>query len=125
MNNDKLARNILKEVAKELSTNEALTARISALLEQHTSSAPTDAKRPRRRKPGPFDPMVIYRENPDQLPTRLRGLTLEELKDIIAEQAMDRSKLAMKWKDQDRLVDMILTAVKTRSEKGDAFWSKS
>lgn len=125
MNNNQLARLILKEAAKELSTNESLAARISSLLAQHVGSPSADAKRPRRRNPGPFDPMVVYRENPGQLADRLRGLTLDELKDIIAEHGMDRSKLAMKWKHPKRLLDLILTTVKTRSEKGDAFWSSS
>jgi hypothetical protein len=34
---------------------------------------------------------------------------------------MDRTKLAMKWKAKDRLIELIISAVKSRSQKGDAF----
>lgn len=121
---NQLARKILKEIARELSTNDALVERISAML-QTDSPKTLSEKRSHRRTPGVFDPMAVYRETPDSLPGRLRQLTTEQLKDIVAEHGMDRSKLAMKWKDQSRLIDLILNTVKTRSEKGDAFWSQS
>jgi hypothetical protein len=34
---------------------------------------------------------------------------------------MDRSKLAMKWKTKDRLVELIVSTVASRARKGDAF----
>jgi len=48
-------------------------------------------------------------------------LNIEELKDIVAEQGMDRSKLARKWKNKERLINLIVTAVESRMRKGDAF----
>ncbi len=55
------------------------------------------------------------------LRTRLDELNIDELKDIVAEQGMDRSKLAMKWKKKDRIINLIITAVESRIHKGDAF----
>ncbi|GAH95753.1 unnamed protein product [marine sediment metagenome] len=52
---------------------------------------------------------------------KMTELNIEELKDIIAEQGMDRSKLAMKWKNKERLVSLIITTVESRVHKGDAF----
>jgi hypothetical protein len=40
---------------------------------------------------------------------------------MIAEQGMDRTKLARKWKAKDRLIQLIVTSVKSRAQKGDAF----
>jgi hypothetical protein len=34
---------------------------------------------------------------------------------------MDRTKLAMKWKDKPRLVELIVSTVESRAQKGDAF----
>lgn len=55
------------------------------------------------------------------LRARLGSLGIEELKDIVAEHGMDRSKLAMKWKAPDRLVDLIVDTVQQRAHKGEAF----
>lgn len=89
-------------------------------------AAPTAAgaqtKKSRRRAPGPFDPFAVCRtEGVQALRARLTALTLDELKDIVSEHAMDGSRLALKWKAAERLIDMIVTTVVDRSSKGDAF----
>ena len=43
------------------------------------------------------------------------------IKDIIAEYGMDQSKLAMKWKDKDRLIKHIIETSERRVTKGNAF----
>lgn len=48
-------------------------------------------------------------------------LSLDQLRDIIAEHGMDNDRLAMKWKDPARVIDRILERVSSRSEKGSAF----
>jgi hypothetical protein len=65
--------------------------------------------------------MAVNREHPEELPRRLGELSVEELKDIIAEHGMDRARLARKWKAKDRLIELIVNAVKSRAQKGDAF----
>ena len=79
------------------------------------------AKRTRRRKPGPFDPIEIYQQQPDLLESRLEDLEVDQLKDIIAEHGMDRSRLAMRWKTKKRLVDLIIESVKNKVQKGEEF----
>jgi len=48
-------------------------------------------------------------------------LSVEQLKDIVSEHALDSSRLALKWKSADRLVELIVATVRSRIEKGDAF----
>ena len=69
--------------------------------------------------------MALHREHPEDLARRLDELTIEELKDIVAENGMDRAKLAMKWKTKDRLISLIVTTVKNRALKGDEFRAPS
>lgn len=80
-------------------------------------------KRPsNRRKPGPFDPFAVYAQDQELgLRRRLEVLSLEELRDIVAEHGMDTDRLAMKWKDTQRVVERIVERVMDRSWKGSAF----
>ena len=82
-------------------------------------------KRNHRRAPGPLDPFEIMESGEDALRTQLMRLSVEQLKDIVAEHGMDRAKLAMKWKTSDRLVDLIISTVRSRAKKGIAFRTRS
>lgn len=84
-------------------------------------SAASPKKRAGRRAAGVLDPFAVDQEGEGVLRARLSGLSVEELKDIVAEHGMDPSKLAMKWKKPERLVDLIATTVSSRLHKGDAF----
>lgn len=94
-----------------------------------TPAAPTSAAAPAavakrrggRRPAGALDPFVVYQAGEGMLRARLSELTLDQLKDVVAEHGMDPSKLAMKWKKPERLVDLIVATVRERLEKGDAF----
>jgi hypothetical protein len=84
-------------------------------------SAAPPKKRAGRRAGGVLDPFAVDQEGEGVLRARLSALSLDELKDIVAEHGMDPSKLAMKWKKPERLVDLIATTVSNRLHKGDAF----
>lgn len=87
------------------------------------SATPSTAapKRGGRRAPGIIDPFAAYADGEATLRARLADLTLDQLKDIIAEHGMDPSKLAMRWKKPEKLIDLIALTVRDRAEKGDAF----
>ena len=74
------------------------------------SEAPGKAKRPsNRREPGPFDPFAVYAQGQEpRLRASLEVLSLEELRDIVAEHGMVTDRLAMKWKDPQRVVERIV-----------------
>lgn len=121
MNSSEMLNEVFNELVKEIRTNQDLSSRLGKIIEKHVSGKNKPVTRPHRRKPGAFDPIVVYRENPGMLKSRLGELSNEELKDIVAEQGMDRSKLAMKWKTKERLITLIITTVESRVHKGDAF----
>lgn len=112
---------IFQEILIEIKKNHNLRNRIIKSIEKEIDIGNSKPIRSHRRDPGPFDPMMVYVDQPDNLKNRLDELSINELKDIIAEHGMDRTKLAMKWKKKERLVDLIMTTVHNRSQKGDAF----
>jgi hypothetical protein len=80
--------------------------------------------RPKNRRPAALlDPIQLVRDGQAQLRARLSALTLEELKDVVADYGMDPGKLVMKWKDAARIVDRIVELSLARAQKGDAFRS--
>jgi hypothetical protein len=116
---DRLAR-FFAEIVREARANPAFAARLLDTLRD----GKTVSRGPRqvRRARGPFDPFELHgTQGEAALRKRLGDLTVEQLKDIVAEHGMDQARLAMKWKTTGRLVDLIATTVATRSRKGDAF----
>ncbi|MET3946815.1 hypothetical protein ABIB49_001514 [Arthrobacter sp. UYCu512] len=92
-----------------------------------TALSPSSAELPKarrtgRRAPGVVDPFGIYNDTDEQgLRERLSGLDLEQLRDIVAEHGMDHDRLAMKWKDHQRVINRIVEKVVSRTSKGSAF----
>jgi hypothetical protein len=83
---------------------------------------PTEsARRGGRRAPAVLDPLQLARQGENMLRSELSLLTLEQLKDIVAEYGMDPGKLVMKWKDSTRVIGRIVDLSLARSTKGDAF----
>lgn len=77
-----------------------------------------------RRASGPIDPYEVYATDGEAgLRSALGRLDLEQLRDIVAEHGMDNDRLAMKWKDANRVIDRIVDRVKARAAKGSAFRS--
>jgi len=79
------------------------------------------AQRRGRRAPAVLDPIEVIHNGFWALRRRLEDLDLEQLKDIVAQYGMDPSKLVMKWKDRERVIERILDVSQSRSTKGDAF----
>ena len=78
--------------------------------------------RPKNRRPAAvLDPVLLAKESEDVLRENLSELSLDQLKDIVADYGMDPGKLVMKWKDPARVIDRIVEMSLERSQKGDAF----
>jgi hypothetical protein len=76
----------------------------------------------RERPPAVTDPVaVIAEQGEESLRQALGGLSLDQLLDIVAEFGMDPSKLVMKWKKPERVIDHIVENARRRSVKGNAF----
>lgn len=74
-----------------------------------------------RRTAAAIDPVQIVREGEQALRSALEGLTLEQLRDIVAEYGMDPGRLVMKWNTTDRVIDRIVEMSIARAQKGSAF----
>lgn len=124
---NKLAQ-VFNELLREIDANPDLRARI----EQHLSpSRSTDSpavspsKRKNRRGTPVLDPYAEIKLGEAHLKQVLTVLSIDQLKDIVSGYALDASRLALKWKEQARLIDFIITTVRGRIEKGDGFRSDS
>jgi hypothetical protein len=109
---------LFAEIQREVQRNPDFAARIAKVLDGERSE---ESGRPHRRAPGVLDPFETIQQGEEILKSRLEGLDVEQLKDIVAEHGMDRSKLAMKWKTKDRLIALIVSTVANRARKGEAF----
>jgi hypothetical protein len=82
----------------------------------------SNAKRGKnRRPPAALDPIQVVREGEIALRAALESLSLDQLRDIVAEYGMDPTRLVMKWVDAPRVIDRIVELSTARARKGDAF----
>ncbi len=119
----RLTAAVAKEAAARPSFAKALMSAMSPPDNKEVRGDTGPSGRASGRRTAPvFDPFVIHRQDgPEVLRQRLGELSVEQLKDIIAEHGMDRDKLAMKWKTPDRLIERITMTVSSRAQKGDVF----
>ncbi|QMU20920.1 hypothetical protein [Gordonia rubripertincta] len=123
---------IIGEAERSSRFASALTGVVDALrpadvaLDGATVTAPrkrTAAPRKRvTRQPGAFDPFVVYRRGGGQeLSARLGELTLDQLRDIIAEQELDTRKETSRKRKPEVLVAWIVERVEASENKGSVF----
>lgn len=116
---------LLNIVIEEAEKNEEFANKLSAILNSDDSNAANSVasgKRPgNRRDKAVLDPIRLVEEGEENLREKLNELTEKQLKDIIADYGMDPSKLAMKWKDKERIIGHIIDTATRRATKGDAF----
>lgn len=131
---DKKTISLLKQLAdvviEEAKQNEAFGNKIEQILGilpvepgQDTKACKTGktGRSTNRRDPAVLDPVAVISEGENILLEKLGNLTDKELKDIIADYSMDPSKLAMRWRKKEKLIDLIMEAARRRASKGDAF----
>lgn len=123
MGNDEIVKiwsNVSNAIAEEIANNPEFAKKIqSAVNDDYVVDKP---KKKGKRNPPKIDPFLILEEGEQRLLEELKKLSIEELKDVIAANGMDPSKLAMKWKDQERLIALIVESTKRKASRGDAFW---
>jgi hypothetical protein len=135
----KAITNLLGVIADEVESNPDFERRVAAALgleeqpkasdreeTQTGAAASSTGQRPKNRRPPPvLDPVEVARSGEDVLRSKLGALSVEQLKDIVAEFGMDPGKLVIKWKTADRIIDRIVEISMPRAQKGDAFRSES
>ena len=87
-----------------------------------TTAGSRDQRRPKsRRSAAVLNPIEIATEGEEQLRKQLAALTLDQLKDVVADYGMDPGRLVMKWKSPERVAERIVELSMSRARKGDAF----
>ena len=75
-----------------------------------------------RRPPAILDPIQVVRDKGEAiLQAELEKLSLDQLRDIVAEYGMNSNGLVMRWKTPARVINRIVELATTRAHKGDAF----
>lgn len=129
---NRLMRVVIEEVERnprfEAALNDALGASSSKREQPKEDRAAVpatgaaEAKRGKnRRPPAALDPVHVVRDGETALRAALEKLSLDQLRDIVAEYGMDSARLVMKWIDPARVIDRIVELSITRARKGDAF----
>ena len=108
-------------IADEISSNADFAQKMSEAVGDDDSTV--TQKRKNRRPPAKIDPFPLLEQGEDKLSEALAGLSIDELKDVISANGMDTAKLAMKWKDRNRLEKHIIESTKRKSARGEAFWN--
>ena len=129
-------QDLVRVIVEESDRNPEFESRIREALglsasdyNKSCSTQGSDAAKPgtvrgrNRRTPAVLDPVQLVKESELALREQLSGLTVEQLKDVVADHDMDPSKLVMKWKTRERIVNHIVEMAMSRSRKGDAFRS--
>jgi hypothetical protein len=119
---------MVSAITEEAERNKHFKASLERALGLHTSTAtpriPTEGetqKKGGRRTPAVLDPVEFARQGEEALRAEMKRLSLDQLRDIVAQYGMDPGKLVMKWKDSDRVVERIVELALARATKGDAF----
>ena len=133
---DRLAA-VFEEVIDEARNNPGFAARLERALVGEVPprttinkspaelSSNTSPKRSNRRAKAAINPFEFLPAGEHHLRAELAKLSIDQLKDVVAEYGMDTSRLALKWKSQERLIEFIITTALARHRKGDVFRDSS
>ena len=116
---------LAKAVADAADRDPELASRLTEIFGAPTAAAkkpePVPGRAKNRRPAALLDPVVVVGEGEDALRSQLSALSLDQLRDVVAEYGMDQGKLVMKWKDPLRIIDRIVEIAVARAQKGHAF----
>lgn len=116
---------LAKAVADAADRDPELASRLSEIFGAATAAPkrpePAPGRAKNRRPAAVLDPVVVVGEGEDALRSQLSALSLDQLRDVVAEYGMDQGKLVMKWKDPVRIIDRIVEIAVARAQKGHAF----
>ncbi len=117
----RLFEEIIREAEQRPEFGRRLADAIGRLSSKPSPAVPPKGARRNRRAPGVLDPFEVFGRGELALREALQGLNVDQLKDIVSQHGMNASKLALKWRSPKRLIELIVTTVRSRIEKGDAF----
>jgi hypothetical protein len=114
---ERRARELFADLEPRLDGDPVLAQRVFDALKK----AAQPPRSSNRRAKAVLDPGAVYRQDPAALRPALGALSLDQLKDVVSQFAMDPRRLAMRWKTEERLIELIVTVTEQRAAKGNAF----
>ena len=114
----KKVANLLRSIARKIEKNPELLDDLNLTIEE----VPISMREKKKSNVIEMNVFEIYSEKgEDGLILELEKLSVSQLKNIIRQNGFDPTKLSEKWRKKDRLIDLIVSKVKSRSEKGQVF----
>lgn len=114
---------LVRVVVEEAERNPEFSSRLEEVLSLRPEKLQQQSRPANRRAPAVLDPVDLARQGESVLRERLQELSLDQLKDIVADYGMDTSKLVLKWKTPERIIDHIAEVSIGRAKKGEGFLS--
>ena len=112
------------EVARKVGTSAYVMDTLNSEMATRTATmtTPKGMSDPLLTLNGRTDPVKLYHEKgADALSSQLQKCNVEELKGIIKARRLDPAGKSAKWKDKDKLSDLIMKKAKDRATKGEVF----
>ena len=79
-------------------------------------------KEPRKSSTAPIDPFRVLRDEGDEsLYNWLQSLELPELRAIVRRHRLDPARISARWRDRERVIQLIVSQVKAQASYGKAF----
>jgi len=115
---------LVRAIVEETERNAEFARKVESSLGMGGGTPAPSGRNPKggnRRTPAVLNPIEVARQGEEALRQRLGALSLEQLKDVVADYGMDPGKLVMKWKTPQRIIDRIVEFSMARAVKGDVF----
>jgi hypothetical protein len=115
---------LVRAIVEEADRNVEFAQKVEGSLGIGGETPEPSGRNPRgsnRRTPAILNPIEVARQGEEALRQKLAALSLEQLKDVVADYGMDPGKLVMKWKTPQRIIDRIVEFSMARAVKGDVF----
>lgn len=116
-------RDLFNIIQTEFDENDVFRKKIEELFNQTSASPSADrVKLKNKRAPAMLDPIeLVASKGENELRNTLNELDIEKLKDIVSQFRFDSSRLVMKWKSKERIIEHIIKSAQSRDQKGDVF----
>jgi hypothetical protein len=114
----KKVANLLRLIAEKIERHPELLNDLNLTMEE----VPISEKKKKTSTVVEINVFEIYSEKGEEgLKSELEKLSIPQLNYIIRQNVFDPTKLSEKWKKKDKLIDLIVNKVKSRTEKGRVF----
>lgn len=114
-----ILRELADLVADEAEQNPKFAAKLENFLVSSRELKPRKAKKDETPIIDPFE--AFTNKGSEQFQEWLQTLSIEDLRAVVRQHRLDPSRKSDRWKNKDKLIDLITKRVADRSQQGTAF----